>query len=540
MSDKPLYADDLELRVFFEGVLFPYVKSVNISDTPQNTQCRIEIPPSIKLRPEELAGMTCHIFYANKRVREKFGGHKDDVKTDWPILFQGEMEGFNHTKNVQSESVVLKFTSHARHFDQTILYFYDPAGSQHPINVENFRKFLGNIEFELDISGPGSYTTRVMSSLTERSERLSSTINTYRNIAFTSTILQILRNARGSHINFRRFDDRFNITKRFAAYADPDIHKMMSLDLMRTFIDGQMKAFGSQTPLSQIIQTVVGMLRYDFIHISQPLYRRAGEREGINQSKNYIDTGDMGEIILDRYESKEEFVAAVNRIPTSIFITEDQNVSGGYGGVENFYLDNINGGDFDMRKFLGIFRDYASLSDGFSMPERVFAEYIEEMMKSPGFYYDSSRSSIGDLSVDEEEGEASEDQTQSRIDQMISSPEEEGPETAGLIEQDQRELMRRDEINEFMALPNMDFAQPPKCNVIMPYSFRSYGMRRNLLNEPTRLYGKANIVLSGGDEGTTEWYLAPVSQAYYHCNEEGDSKFSDAYREYHKKIQEEE
>ena len=44
MSDRNTFGTSLEVRVFWEGVLFPYVESITINDTPQRTTCRLQIP----------------------------------------------------------------------------------------------------------------------------------------------------------------------------------------------------------------------------------------------------------------------------------------------------------------------------------------------------------------------------------------------------------------------------------------------------------------------------------------------------------------
>ncbi|NIR92695.1 MAG: hypothetical protein GWO08_03225, partial [Gammaproteobacteria bacterium] len=210
MTQRQVYTDTVKLRVFFEGVLFPYVKSVTVTESEGTVSAQVEVPPSLKLQPDQLAGMTCHIFYANKRVLTSLeqdpGDNSEPFASGWPILFQGELSGESISTTVQSENVVLTFVSHARHFEQTQLYFYDVSRQDNNAAIEAKRMaaFLGNIQINLEASGTNlDKRTQILTTLSRRIGELEQ--DTDRNIAFTATVLELLRSTGEQHAVFNFF-----------------------------------------------------------------------------------------------------------------------------------------------------------------------------------------------------------------------------------------------------------------------------------------------------------------------------------------------
>ncbi|NIQ06907.1 MAG: hypothetical protein GWO20_14620 [Candidatus Korarchaeota archaeon] len=117
--------------------------------------------------------------------------------------------------------------------------------------------------------------------------------------------------------------------------------------------------------------------------------------------------------------------------------------------------------------------------------------------------------------------------------ESLREPDQEEQETREFLAIDQATLVEQDELNEFTITPNMQFSQPPKCNVFFPASFTGYGMHRNAFQEPTRLYGRVNLTPSSRDSNGTaiEFYIAPHWQAFHHLNEDHLSRFTPAYRQ---------
>lgn len=498
---KPVYADFIETRVFIEGVLFPYAKSITVMDGQNSVSCRIEVPPSVKLKAEEWTGATCHIFYANKRVFEKFGNADNTSPSDWPILFQGELVGTTSQKTVASENVSLEFTGHAKHFDQTILYFYDP-NRENPANVTNQSMFLGNKEIEVDFDGVISRSTGILATLQDRIEALEDK-DTDRNIAFTSIVMDILRQARDRHIAFHIFDDKFKLSTRFAAYTDPDIKEVLNLEMMRNLIDQQSQALDSNTPLTRILEIATEHMKYNWLHISQPQRRTSAYAS----MRGGIPTFDSSGVNVQ---------AAVNSAIQQ-YRTRPSNIT-----IMGESVSFPPGFDFRFRSISKeeFVRRTSQLIENNSL---TAAEAIQELINLNIFVKEPSRSPENkvtddvDLSLQAVQQEQEKDSDQEKIIE--------------LMEEDQRELINRDELNEFTVVPNMQFSQPPKCNVILPMNLTSYGITRSNMAEPTRLYGRAQFAPGGGDT-LVEWYLAPSSQCYYYLNSDNVSKFNTAYQDF--------
>jgi len=507
---KPVYADFVEVRVFIEGVLFPYAKSISVSSTRSSVSCSIEVPPSIKLRPEEWAGATCHIFYANKRVYDKFGPSSPNSISDWPILFQGELVGSSHQNTVSSENVVLEFTGHSKHFDQTLLFYYSPD-RENPLNVINQAMFLGNTQIDLDFSGVISRTSTILATLQNRLDKIDS-IDTNRNIAFTSIILDILRQARDRHITFKIFDDKLKLTSRFASYVDPDIKNMITLEILRNIIDQKFQALDSNTSLMRIMEIATNYLKYDWVHIPQPHLRKRA---------------------YELVETQPD--AQTSRLPSTVDAAVSKLVSNFKQGLRSI---DIEGGIVSIPP--NVTRTHNLLS------KEEFTRWVYMVIDSGGVSDDGAVSDAVQKVIDSgmfvsiHQARGKQDSAPKKpneIDSVIQDinsgdPGDDNPiNVIDLLKKDQDELTTRDELNEFVVVPNMQFSQPPRCNVIMPYNLTSYGMVRSHTTEPTRLYGRFHFSPDKGED-LVEWYLAPSSQCFYYTDDDNISKFSAAYQDY--------
>lgn len=276
---RPLHGEKVNLRVFFEGVLFPYVAQVTVTDTPQQKQAQVVVPSSHMLRSEELVGMTCHIFYQNRLVRDqkaRFGPNAPNRPTEWPVLFQGEMAAEGVQEGVQNEMTRLRFVSHRRHFEQTQLYHFQPDSENSVLGSivtevganKEVRAFVGNSDFQIEHRGILNKATRLWSKLNQVVQQYDNEQG--QNIGYAKMLVAILEAARDVHPMFRRFDEQFRLSDRFGVYADPDLKNLLGLQALRTLTAQRIKGLNTFVSLNKLLNILLQLTKYNYNQILQP------------------------------------------------------------------------------------------------------------------------------------------------------------------------------------------------------------------------------------------------------------------------------
>jgi hypothetical protein len=529
---RPVYADITKVRVWLEGVEFPYVKSVSVNCSPSGASCQIELPPSSAIKTEQWVGMTVHVFFATRdvfrfssnRTPSEIGWYKGEGLDDkgWPILFQGELVGDGMSESPSSENLTLSATSHSRHFSQTKLYFWDMQSSS--IDIRQQAYFFGNSQINIDADGVLSKQSQLLNTMLTRAKDLKT--DGERNIAFTSMIFDLLRSTGKQHHIFNHFNNKFKLTQRFGAYVDPDVKKILQLNQLAVLIDQRVKTLNHSASLMDIIEMCTDVMNYGWVHIAQPILRKDGENKLISDvagnefTEDELNTADdlaNKSVIAFFTQIREGSLTIVTPI--------------GALKAPNDYLDQIKlkqplSQETFVSKMLGI--DLNDLTSSFN--NMLFKyEYVAigNLAQSTPDKPEVNQS----VALDEGAGAfTSEDETTSQTTK----------ETMNLLQIDQARLEAQDELTEFIVVPDMFFAQPPKCNVMMPYAFNSSGIQRDFMSEPTRLYAQVSVTPSGSNNNTavTEWYIAPASQVFYKLSDRGALEpYTTEYAKFLKTIQ---
>lgn len=499
--------DTAQVRVYIEGVLFPYVKTVQVSESAQGVNCQLEVPPSFKFRPEEWKGAMCHIYYANARVLDLWGGsmYGPPINEGWPILFQGELSGDQENHGVQSETAMLSFVSHKRHFDQTLLYFYDPLNksTNSAIAAHDEAWFVGNTVINLDTDGILSKENQLLSVLNARMEDVLEG-EEGRNIAFSSLALEVLRSAKDQHVLFGYFDNKLKLSQRFAAYSDPDVQNILKLTTFKNLMDARVSKLPPYTSLMQVLEVMTDMMQYNWLHFAQPKLRTgaldaAEERFGVSlkEVNSLIKkvTAEIANGNTDTILGQFTLPTAVERLSLKEFESKVlERIYDNIPNSENLTLLVRNG-------FIG------TLADNF-LPIR------EDSIagKALGVLEDFNVLAAPDESVEKEK------------------------QAKKALFADQKDLEFRDEINEFTIVPKLEFSHPPRCNVFMPSSMTNYGIARDYLQELTRLFARVQLspAQSGTSEPIIEWYIAPIAQSYHLLQDDYLNGFTDEYNNFMK------
>jgi hypothetical protein len=495
----------------------------------------MEVPSSHALRPEELVGTMLHIFYANKFVGKDIEDPGIDRPSDWPILFQGELSSDSTSHTVQSRSTTLTFVGHSRWFDQTQLIHWDPdRESQDPIfgretQVETL--FFGNTSWKIDSESLGPLGTKKGQFLTLLQRRFQTLQgDEQRFIAYQALVLSVLRQSKDLHPMLGLIDRKLKLSQRFGAYVDKDVTKLLTLEQMATLWDNRYSALPSNATLMHLLNIGNDLLKYDFKHLTQPRLRRSE----FQQTENEKLRAGLNEV--EEEEAKLE--AAVEKIAEFIAVQSPQ------GGVVSTEVGTITfppNYDVSAAKAVTvstfvkrITKYMADRADARDSSASAAAAFQALMFTKPTKLYPSKglgQSTLNDTEIKPEPNQSEVPPDQTRPTQSgqgnQDSPEKRANDEA-LIAAEQQFLRSRDEINEFVVTPNLEFAAPPRCNVILPPNISQYGMVRNHLQEPTRLLTKATII----PKQVIQYYMAPWSVPWYRVDAEGLATFSPRYDEF--------
>lgn len=478
--------DTVKIRLYIEGVLFPFATDITVSEYEGSVRATVQMPPSPNLNPEILVGAVVHIFYANDRVLRQRGGSEigPPIGKGWPILFQGEVSGHSRTKTVQSENLVLHLVSHTRHFDQTMLYFFDPnKANQSAIAAPLLKTFIGNTTMELETDGVLSQSSQILNILTDRVNALDDNEST-RNIAFTSMVLDLMRSARERHAMFAYFDNKLKLSQRFAAYPDPDVKLILKSSQLKNIIDQKVERLPPYTPLTKILQVCTDLTQYNWNQLAQPKARNFNTDNADPEQRQRVS----GKLKISAY------VKLLRNTPRN-------------EGAKSPFTTDLGTVKFSKQLLSSEnFQDVSVIESGIlDVFKTIEDEDINSRVKrAANKYMQDNNYPVPALKKS----------TKPQTDvEAIGSVNDAG-DVEGALLADQALLESRDELNEYILTPNMRFMQPPKCNVIVPFDYTSFSMTRNELKEITRLFAAVNIGPATGNEAV-EWYVAPMSQAYH-------------------------
>lgn len=513
------------VRIYLDGVYFNVAKSISIHQSAGGATMEMDVPPSPVLRPEELVGIPVQVFYANRRVVELFGedyGDSEPSDDGWPILFQGELASFSQSSSIEGESLSFSFTGHSGHFDQTLMFFYDADRQANPMGVLFQAYFIGNTGIQLDSSSEVNRTTAIFTAMGDMIDALSDS-EEGRNIAFTSSILAILREAEQRHALFGYFNNKFKLDQRFCSYADPDIGRLITLKRLQYLAEQRASSLPSDTSLTQMMHIITSMIQYNWVHIAQPVIK-----SGIPLLDETVVGADQSDEIYELIrQGSDSFVK------TGKFLGEKMDIPSGSKKVSQRFFESEL-----YKKFIEIRGGSGTEFEGFSIGEidplrderyasldnkRILILAAQDVISNKKIY----PSIAGDWSSNKI------DPSVERQDLADPEDVEKGKNIYAATELEQQYLEKRDELHEYTITPTMLFGTPPKCNVIFPKDAAHYGISRNMRQEITRLMGRAQIMPSAnGGQEAIEWYIAPRVQSFHKLEGNRLDRYTEAYTNY--------
>lgn len=498
---KPLVPQYVLVRVFLRGVLIKSVATIRVTNAPGHSTCSVSIPWSPVLRLEDLGCSHLAIFYATPRVLELFGKEPEFGASRWPILFEGELTDFSEHHSLGAHQVNLNARSLERRFEQTKLVYVDPSrhtSAAEAAGVNAVTMFMGLTKFDIDVSGALSKTTRMWEALKLRQQAMVAAGAT--NVAFTSSLMDVLRDTAAAHPYFNLINERYNLTRRFSAFVDPDVINILELDALRMVADKRISALSGDVNMLQVMYILTELMRYNWIHISQPTYREGVAYEPLDATT---------QVVLQSFEQIFE---------TATVLEGDIRVAqaGGLGALLDpwsttplgtFNLLTISKTRLSRRQFVDrVINNLHAAGEGADL-EGVIAKTLAQ----DGYPADAVTTKPSGGS-DNAVSAARRVANQVRAEQQQQSSAKQDVELKRLLEVEQSYYGYRDVLREFSVVPQMAFSHPPRCNVILPALHDSFGMQRNTAREITRLLARVKF---GGANAGEEWYIAPFSQAFF-------------------------
>lgn len=524
MKIRDFHASFVLVRVYLEGVYFPYVKSINIQQSSGGAQCSIDVPPSKFINMEEMTGMKIHVFYANERVVEIY---EDDYKNEeprnggWPILFEGELSEFHENAHLEGEGLSLTFIGMSAAFDQTLLYFYDPSRQRDAVNVPFQSMFIGNTAISLDVNGPISRTSAIYNAIGDAIANLENS-DEGRSIAYTSAILAIMRDAELRHVLFGYFNNMSKLTQRFASFPDPDVQKMISLRNLQAIVENHVTSLPPETSLSDLMQIISEMIKYNWLYLPQPVLRAGTKFNEQTELKNdgieevYEDIKGLVDSLLKTGTIYGELITITKTKGKTVSVREFENL------IYNEFKKSKEQSVLTLENNLDVFNaldPFANEGTASTENRRLLILAAEEVIRQ-GYYPIVAGSIQSKIDVNEEA-------------ERLTAEEGKTKNYVSATELEQEYLRKRDELHQFALTPMMMFTQPPKCNVFFPSQLSQHGISVPLKKRITRLVARCQPMPSvNGGRLILEWYVAPQQQSFHKMSDNKLEKYTDQYINY--------
>lgn len=510
MAHSELYEDIVEVKCYIEGVLFKYVSSLSIEMSSENTSFSFVIPDSTKLVPELLTGASVFFYFCDRRVRESLG--KTINSDELPILCAGEIRSYSRSMSVGSRSINISCMSSARHYSQTLLHFISPGEDRDVSNnatIAERTMFIGNRKWNYQFSGNQlTIRDRIQEAFQRRLDEIKN--DDERNLIYSSINNDIMRLAKDS-ISFRIADSKFKLSQRFGSYADPDVQAMLEINNYKSILSDKADTLPANASVKDLLDLSSELISYSWIHIAKPTLSvktdeeilkskssridfQSGEElfngvdgnligvsKSVSQGQLYAlqtDCETIGQIVKAGGDIRKAILETNADISSFIKETKRESVQSFFSGcvrIVNSIVDNL-----DTRQAIRKAIEIRILEDG------IIPESDIEVGATPGNFQENLSSKVD-------------------IDSIRLS----------------------DTLIEYVSVPNLDFAQPPRCNVIHYSHMHSYNISVDEFGSPTRLLATANT----GPGGIKSYYLAPSSAVYYKVSE--DKKlygYSEQYR----------
>lgn len=507
---RQLHAEIVELRVRLDGILFRQWSTVQLDEEPSSATCRITIPWTPRLKVERLRGMHVFIAWATGRVRKLFGEDPGEAKCAWPMWFDGVLQSTSESHHLGSHNVQLVFEGKGKFYSQCKLFNIDPSrmgGAADAAGAQDLAMYLGNRRYELDMGGVLSKESQLLQGMLRKIEAM--TDAGARDIAMSSALLDILRSAGQQSAVFDRFDRMYKLSQRFAAFEDPDVHKLLDLEQMARTIDGRSRALGKNSSVMDVLQMAADLNQYNFVQVTRPRARFFG------QDAPGVEVSEEREALIKEYDDIARAVSAV----ASGMAAQADDVSTRVG---SFNLTSLRAAYTAVpeRSFLAGFVSWRAANTS----ETLQVALVRYMATKKIYPKTASRPKPG--GSDDPYDMASDGQRTTATARIKPTAAQASNELiSNLTRLEQEHLQLRDQLAQFAVVPQLQFSSPPRCNVITPAGMQGWGMTRQDGRAPTRLIGRVPLI--DGNSGVVEFYIEPSSQALFRIDG-GSAKTFDA------------
>jgi hypothetical protein len=290
-----MYAEELRLRLFLEGIEVPVI-GANVSmssDFPAAASIQIvATPQALRLKPRTLV----HLFFKDEDSTPLTAGEVQP----YSLLFCGDLLSVSFNKTEGTRSITLSCKDHRSYYDLAYTYLWRSSDLQGNIQGSSIEKLLkskgafaganSSINF-ITKDGVAGFISNIFKDpkpFTPQFRNCSGVLGgVIRSIeAFTG----IAGNSRGGSNAFFSFAAaRLNLLGQLGVYSNDDTPaKLLASQHLKSLLTGRGDQLGDLTTLNQIIRYILGFIYYRMSPNTCPMFRPIGEFETEGDAKTAL------------------------------------------------------------------------------------------------------------------------------------------------------------------------------------------------------------------------------------------------------------
>lgn len=464
--------DAIEVKIYIEGVRLPLKATgsfdVGMSESgPVNGSFVVSAIPG--LRAEEWGRARVALFYSDVAIRDEHGD-------DWPLLFDGEITGHSFSKSPSSRDVVFNMVGNELYWEQCKLFFYafgsEPnqqgGDSRDVFNISKRKAFFGNKEITVEGGSVGlSIENKILSILKDESK----------GDGFPSRIRRVFKDALNSNFFFNRSNEQVKLDRRFAVPVDNEVGLLYAnTQLLFAQLESKSLAREGDQSIADVLRDALSLLRYKWLSVIQPKLVTGENQYRLRTS------GERSEII-STIEAKvfERLGVGLDDLGLTSKSTNAQIQAMARDRTER--IESIVN---DLGRVGIVDAETMSVMDDPRTSQADVEEVQRQRIGETFLFLVLIRDEL--MRIDDRATSSDQVRIESEVDEDL-----------------------KDELAQFLLIPDVSFSLPPLCNVVFPNKSNGYGMTVDHLNEPTRLMSSVPIV----DDNIRKVFIAPrhVSKA---------------------------
>lgn len=486
-----MIASYLKIRCFLEGFEIPVISASVVSSINDIARANVEIiatPEALLIRPKT----SIVIYYyddigAVTKTTGEIGVEKADDSL-YKLMFFGEVSAISMNKTSSGRVVSLTCVDHFENLSRAYAYFVDQSRTVTNLTATQGYFSGANTGYTM-IGGQGDIS--IMQDIFKNPTPQSDGLSTYKGIlgAVVKTIeiyTGITRqNTAGVNPFFTYQQQRHRILEQVTAFTgDTEAIELFNSSVLANFIARTYGIQGGLLKISDLIGMILSMIGYVRVPNPTPYSNILGDPANVSSTPQ--DILNIGNDIRSKMSSAKTVSDAIVNVFGSV---DNMNK------IKNLYsIQDMN--------------NYVNTQPTSSVP--IINEYVRKSVTLPQVEQDLATLDIISLA-----GLMS---AQFKNDPLTEISPDLGPYSSTLdqLTRDRKVLLEAVEgLHTMIIMPDLFYADPPKCNVLFPNMYQSLSYSRNTDAEISRLALTTNIskLVADRSKVTETLYYAPSVSA---------------------------